>query len=179
MPIRKHEYYEGAALHILARGGLITRLRPRPPFIELNSNVLVLLKYSTKGRSPWGFSFTADEQDAVLSCPDTHRLFMGLVCGSDGVVALDSPSYRIIASQRTPTVWISCYRSHGEHYEISGPTGTLDKRIAPSAWSKILHEDSDQCNMSIRSLHFWLSKLGISRKSQISKKPQPKSPKNG
>jgi hypothetical protein len=51
--IRKQEFYEGAALHLLARTGGITSVRYEAPFFLVNQ-LSVLLKYSTRARSPWG-----------------------------------------------------------------------------------------------------------------------------
>lgn len=65
MAIKKQEFYEGAALHLLVRSGGIMSIRYEAPFFLLNDNVLIYLKYSTKGRSPWGFTFTTDEQIAL------------------------------------------------------------------------------------------------------------------
>jgi len=62
MAIKKQEFYEGAALHLLARTGGIMSIRYDAPFFLLNDQLLVILKYSTRGRSPWGFTFTRDEQ---------------------------------------------------------------------------------------------------------------------
>lgn len=62
MAIKKQEFYEGAALHLLVRSGRVTSIRYDSPLFLVNNQVLVLLKYSTKGRSPWGFTFTTDEQ---------------------------------------------------------------------------------------------------------------------
>jgi hypothetical protein len=55
MAIKKQEFYEGAALYLLARSGLVTGIRVEPPFFVLNNSVSVLLKYTTGKRSPWGF----------------------------------------------------------------------------------------------------------------------------
>jgi len=62
MAIKKQEFYEGAALHLLARNGGIAGIRYESPFFVLNDDPWVLLKYSTRGRSPWGFTFMPDEQ---------------------------------------------------------------------------------------------------------------------
>lgn len=56
MAIKKQEFYEGAALYLLARTGRIKSIRNQPPFFVLNDDLFVLLKYSTKSRSPWGFT---------------------------------------------------------------------------------------------------------------------------
>lgn len=138
MPIRKQEFYEGAALHILARSGAVTSLVVDPPFVRLNSAVAALLKYSTRGRSPWGFTFTPDEQSLLQSEAIERRTILGLVCGSDGVVGLEYSSFTQIASVRQVALRVSCFRLHGEHYEVSGPDGVLGRKVAPSAWSRIL-----------------------------------------
>jgi len=52
MAIQKQESYEGAALHLIARTGQITSIRYDPPFFLLNDRISVLLKCSTRGRSP-------------------------------------------------------------------------------------------------------------------------------
>lgn len=138
MGIKKQEFYEGAALHLLARSGLVTSLRYEPPFFEMNGHTTVLLKYSTKGRSPWGFTFMPDEQVALREKAGAKKLVIGMVCGSDGVASLDYTSYLGIAGIRDTALHISCYRNHGEHYEVSGPDGTLGRKIAPSIWQRIL-----------------------------------------
>jgi hypothetical protein len=72
MAIRKQEFYEGAALHLLARNGSIRSIRYNPPLFLVNDEVFLLLKYSTKGRSPWGFTFTTDEQRLLVrTCTHT------------------------------------------------------------------------------------------------------------
>lgn len=142
MGIKKQEFYEGAALHLLARSGLVTSLRYNPPFFEMNSNTLVLLKYSTKGRSPWGFTFMPEEQVALREKAGVGNTIIGLVCGSDGVACLDYTSYLGIAAIRDTALHISCYRNHGQHYEVSGPDGILGRKIAPSNWQKILKSEA-------------------------------------
>jgi hypothetical protein len=136
MSIKKQEFYEGAALHILVRGGGVERLQYDAPFFVVNGNTLIHLKYSTKNRSPWGFTFTADEQALLEDVASRSRIVIGLVCGSDGIAALDYDEYRRIANRRESAIHIASYRAHREHYEISGPDGTLERKIAPSDWQK-------------------------------------------
>jgi len=56
LAIKKQEFYEGAALHLLARSGRLSSVRYAAPFFLLNNELTVLLKYSTKGRSPWVYA---------------------------------------------------------------------------------------------------------------------------
>lgn len=138
MPFQKQEYYEGAALHVIVRAGAVDSIRYIDPFFVLNRQVSVLLKYTTRVRSPWGFTVTEDEQVALRKSAGVVRTVLSLVCGSDGVAVLPYESYLSIAGEKNGAVHIACYRDHGEHYEISGPAGVLPRKVAPSNWQKIL-----------------------------------------
>jgi hypothetical protein len=139
MAIKKQEFYEGAALHRLARRGDIPGIRYDAPFFVFDNRLLVLLKYSTRTRSPWGFTFMPDEQ-AVLSCRALERdpLVIAMVCGGDGIAAIGYDTYLTIAAPRATALRVSCGRLHGKHYSISGPDGSLSRKVAPSDWHQIL-----------------------------------------
>ncbi len=137
MAIKKQEFYEGAAIQLLARAGRIASIRYQAPFFLLNENLLVLLKYSTKSRSPWGFTFTIDEQGILQERAAQQQVVIGLICGADGVAALAFDAYLSIAAPRSSAIHISCYRQHNEHYEVNGPDGRLNKKVAPSNWQRI------------------------------------------
>lgn len=139
MAIKKQAFYEGAALYLLARTGDVRSIRYDAPFFLLNECLSVLLKYSTKIRSPWGFTFTSDEQLLLRNRGSECEIVLALVCGADGVAAITYDAYVKIASLRKSAIHISCYRQHGEHYEINGPDGILDGKVAPSVWQRILH----------------------------------------
>jgi hypothetical protein len=138
MGIKKQEFYEGAALHLLARSGRVTSIRYEAPFFLLNSHLSILLKYSTRGRSPWGFTFTPDEQAILKRAASKSKIVIGLVCGADGVAAFRYDEYLSVAALKGAAVHVSCYRRHGEHYEVNGPDGCLGRKVAPSDWRRIL-----------------------------------------
>jgi hypothetical protein len=138
MAIKKQEFYEGAALHLLARTGQIASIRYEAPFFLLNDRLLVLFKYSTKGRSPWGFTFTVDEQTLLQTKASQFNTTLGLICGADGVAAISYQSYLSVAAPRKSAIHIACYRLHGAHYEVSGPDGALERKVAPSSWQRVL-----------------------------------------
>src|SRR5258708_38543323 len=52
MALKKQEFYEGAALHLIARSGNVKSIRYEQPFFVLNERVSVLLKYSTRELAP-------------------------------------------------------------------------------------------------------------------------------
>jgi len=140
MGIKKQEFYEGAALHLLARTGAIASIRYEAPFFLLNGNLLVYLKYSARGRSPWSFTFMPDEQVLLRSKASRSRIVIGLICGADGVAAVNYDAYLSVAALRKSAIHVACYRRHGEHYEVNGPDGMLGKKIAPSNWRRILED---------------------------------------
>jgi hypothetical protein len=136
--IKKQEFYEGAALHLLARTGGLTSIRYEPPLFILNDRLSLHLKYSTKGRSPWGFTFTPDEQILLQVKAAASKIAIGLICGADGVATFTYDAYRSIATPRKSALRIACFRQYGKYYEVNGPDGTLNGKISPSNWLKIL-----------------------------------------
>ena len=79
-----------------------------------------------------------DEQTLLHDSEDRARIVLGLICGSDGVVALRCDDYRQLVPLRPVAIHIACYRKHGKHYEVSGPDGSLQRKIAPSEWRKLV-----------------------------------------
>jgi len=138
MSIKKQEFYEGAALHLLIRNGLVRNIRYNMPFFVINENLIVLLKYSTRVRSPWGFTFTADEQNNLQRRATESEVVIGLVCGADGVAALPFADFLKIAALRNSSIHIACYRNHWKQYDVRGPNGNLSWKVSPSNWQRIL-----------------------------------------
>jgi hypothetical protein len=138
MAIKKQEFYEGAALHaLLSRGGTL-RIKYEAPFFHVNECFLILLKYSARKRSPWGFTFSKSEMQAMSAV--TSRLEIGLICGADGVAALAFDNFSVIAGVSGATAHIACYRGYDQHYLIKGPEGAVDKKIPPSRWKALAEE---------------------------------------
>src|SRR5262245_59474486 len=93
MAIAKQEFYEGAALHqLLCSRGLLA-VRYEAPFFILDDAVACYLKYSTRARSPWGFTFAPEEHLSLLRRGRDSRTVIGLICGADGVAAVEHSAY--------------------------------------------------------------------------------------
>ena len=142
MAIAKQAFYEGAALYQLICATTHANIIYEMPFFRVNRRRTLYLKFTTKGRSPWGFSVSAEEQALLFEESTKTSLYLGLVCGADGVAALAYESFAEVASLRNASVHIACYRRHGEHYEINGPDGTLSRKVPPSSWQHILNNGS-------------------------------------
>lgn len=139
MGIQKQEFYEGAALHqLICRSNEIKGIVYASPFFVIDGSLQVYLKYSTGKRSPWGFTFTPDEQHLLQSSAQEVPLVIGLICGADGVAALPYEEYIKVAQVKNTALRVSCRRLHREHFEVGGPNGTLSRKVAPSDWSNLL-----------------------------------------
>ena len=138
MAFSKQAFYEGAALHSLIRTNVNVKVHYANPFYIVNDVVAVLFRYSTKNRSPWQFQFSILDHALLETESNKSKVVVGLICGADGIVALSYEKYAELKKSSDVSISISCYRNHGEHYEISGPNGVLDGKISPSTWQKIL-----------------------------------------
>lgn len=138
MGIQKQEFYEGAALHLLLRSGRQALLRYDHPFFIMEEKTCLYLKYSTKNRSPWGFSVNEQELQNLQRASNQYSVILGLVCGGDGVAAVTFEELQAIARDADETQHLSCYRKHKEHYEVNGPLGALSSKVPPSRWQRLL-----------------------------------------
>jgi hypothetical protein len=138
MAIRKQEFYEGAALHILVRASGPLTIRYEAPFFSFNNQLAVLIKYSTRSRSPWGFTFGAEEQVILERRATAAKTAIALICGADGVAALTYDEYASVAGLKNFAIHVGCSREHGEYYDITGPDRRLGRKIAPSNWGRII-----------------------------------------
>lgn len=135
MAIAKQEFYEGAAIHALVCSGGVRRIVYDHPFFVVNESVRCYVKYSTRVRSPWSFTFAPQEQKRLHLSPN---VMIAMVCGSDGVVAITSEEYSPIAAVRPVSIHLGCHREHRSYYEVVGPDGDLGRRISPSRWKRLL-----------------------------------------
>jgi hypothetical protein len=138
MGIQKQEFYEGAALHQIIRRANGTRITYAAPLFVVDDIVQLHLKYSTAIRSPWSFTFTPDEQAVLHGRASDMPLVIGLICGADGIATVSFDNFMKIAGQRKTAVRVACYRRHREHFEVSGPDGTIPGKIPPSSWQRLL-----------------------------------------
>lgn len=144
MAIKKQEFYEGAALCALVKQVGVCRVEYSEPFFVLNDNLWCYLKYCTKTRSPWAFSFSAEEQNLLGIAARKAKVVIGMVCAGDGIAALQYKAFASIASARQSAIHVGCARKHREHYQVSGPDGVLQMKIAPSDWQRIIERKNER-----------------------------------
>ncbi|MDR3643296.1 MAG: hypothetical protein P4L74_06765 [Candidatus Doudnabacteria bacterium] len=136
----KTEYYHGAAIVRLLENENCTSVKKQGlPGYVVNNEVFVFLKYSTKGRTPWGFSFDLEDLNRCLNALVSYRkVVVGLICGGDGVCALDWQEVNRLLDGKPGR--IAAGRKHNHSYSVWGSAGELKYKIPVNHWPLIAFE---------------------------------------
>ncbi|OGI68714.1 hypothetical protein A2738_00170 [Candidatus Nomurabacteria bacterium RIFCSPHIGHO2_01_FULL_42_15] len=137
--IDKLQYYHGAAIVALLENENFSVKKKGLLGYVVNEKVFVFLKYTTKARSPWRFSFDQEDIDRCLKMESEYStVILGLVCGGDGVCALTWKEARSLLS--TNPGWISVQRKHNKSYGVAGSISKLKGKVSVRRWSNIVSE---------------------------------------
>jgi hypothetical protein len=134
--IDKQEFYHGAAITRLLEDPRCERVRPHDFGYVVNEAVFVFLKYSTKGRSPWGFVFSSEEAQRLDGIPT--RVFTGLICGGDGICAVAWEDVKALLGATAGSGRIAVRRRFNEQYGVSGPAAELKGKVPVKAWPSLV-----------------------------------------
>jgi len=139
--IDKKEFYHGPPLLRLIEDRRFQKIRPKDGGYVVNGGQFVLIKYSTRGSSPWQFTFSDDEIDVLAGCSKSNlRAHIALVCGGDGICAESWVAIRRLLGGSTGA--ISCRRPFNKQYAVSGPLGGLTNKVPLNRWPEILFTDA-------------------------------------
>jgi hypothetical protein len=140
--IEKLEFYHGAALVRLIEDPRCETITKHTYGYRVNRSRIVGIKYSTKAQSPW--RFTVSEEDIARfkrAERDFANCVIAFVCGGDGVCAL-SRSVLLGLLGDAPG-WVSAKRGFAGCYAVSGPAGTLKKKVAINRWPAIVFDEQE------------------------------------
>lgn len=141
--IEKLEFYHGAALVRLIEDPRCGSVSKYECGYRVNDRCLVAIKYSTKARSPWGFSFSQDDIDRLqIMAKQFGDCLVALVCGGDGICALSWKELETLLASAPGG--ISAKRSFSGCYSVSGPAGTLRRKIPMNRWPNIVFDGEDK-----------------------------------
>jgi len=141
--IRDQELLHGAAVIRLLDAGVPVSIQHAPDIHASaylaeagDRRVALLLKLSTRKRSPWQFTFTEGEAAALAALAGTypeHERLLVLVCHTDGVCCL--PHDRLGAIMNDPKApagqAVSVARGEGRSYRVTGPARRKMTRTIP------------------------------------------------
>ena len=131
--IDKQEFYHGAALIRLLADNRCIRVCGRDFGYEVNDKVFIHFKYSTKVRSPWGFTFNDDEISKLDKMKETHeRIMVALICDGDGICALDW--YTIFELLGAKSGRLAIKRDFNKQYTIWGAADCLNHKVSNKEW---------------------------------------------
>ncbi|NJK28723.1 MAG: hypothetical protein HC851_09755 [Acaryochloris sp. RU_4_1] len=150
--ISDQEFLHGAAFLRLINLGqpiTVTHAPTIHPSIYIVSSLTkvsgILFKISTKSRSAWSFTFSAQEDTAISTLKSKHlgiEFFAALVCHRDGICCLSEDQLfavfdsdkSIFAGQR-----ISVSRKSCGSYHINGAKKVrMGKTVPQNAWPKLV-----------------------------------------
>lgn len=132
--IREIERYHGALLARLIRGGgadaVQCKVHPRFRSVYvLDQCVAIYVKYSTSRLSPWTFGFKAEHRREIEALSDKFgNVFVGLVCGFDGIACLTADEYLRLGASES----IRVARGPRQKYILSGGSQKKILRIGNS-----------------------------------------------
>ena len=138
--IKEVERYHGIALARLIRDGeAVHRIRRhssvRSAYV-LDEAVGLYVKYSTSRLSPWTFNFRVEHRNEMAELNvEVGALYVVLVCGKDGIVALDQGEVLQLLGERDDYVeWVRVDRTRNQKYGVSGSAGRLALKVADNAF---------------------------------------------
>lgn len=137
--ISQVELNHGVALARLCRWsssrGVLVRVfeNGRSAYV-LDERAGLYLKYSSKRMSPWAFSFSSEHQEEIALIANAFEsVFVGLICGTDGIACLDHSEYkRLLDDNVRPVEWVRATRHAREKYTLTGSDSVSSFKIADS-----------------------------------------------
>lgn len=141
--VDREDFYHGGALaRLLANGDSITLARCNTGYL-VNGTVFALVRYSKKTTTPWRFTLNRRDFDYLDNPPPgVNRSVLALVCGGDGVCALDWREARSLLGD--PTTWICATRMFNKQYSVAGPAGRRQKKVSYKDWISLVVVDGEQ-----------------------------------
>ena len=138
----KSAYYHGAAIVRLIDDERCRSIRKRGHLgYIVNDRTFLFLKYTTGARSPWGFTFDQEDVDRCAKMAEEYDdLYIGLICGGDGICALYW--HEVIILLGTTAGHISARRKHNHSYSLRGTEGTLTRKVPQNRWPSLLFENA-------------------------------------
>lgn len=104
----------------------------------VNDDTFLFIKYMTKERSPWRFTFDQEDIDRCVRMESEYRrVVFGFVCGSDGICTIGWAQACELLDMKPG--WIAAARKHNHSYSVWGANGELSARL-PSTSGPVVVE---------------------------------------
>ncbi len=142
--IDKFGYYHGAALVRLMDDERCRAVKKQGLLgYVVNDEIFVFLKYTTKARSPWGFTFDQEDVDRCSKMAQEFKsVVLGLVCGGDGICGLHWCEAKNLLGDKPGR--IATGRNHNQSYSVWGTAGEWKRKISLNRWPLLFFESDEQ-----------------------------------
>ena len=138
--IDKSDFYHGAAIiRLLEDERCVSVRKLKSHGYIVNESIFICLKYTTKGRSPWGF--IVDQQDVEYCgkmASEYKKIIFGFICDGDGICALSWDDVNLLLAGSSGR--IAARRKHNYSYSVNGPAGKLKRKIAIGYWPALVFD---------------------------------------
>jgi hypothetical protein len=137
-------YYGSALTHIVDQIGkaiLIEKVSMSPQgFYLLNKRAPLYIKFSRSRKGPWSFNFRRDHQIQYRQLVEAYGdCVTALVCGKDGIVALNDAQIRQILDDHLDEQEIVSVRRKLNHmYSVNGSNGELSQKVSRDSLMSLL-----------------------------------------
>ena len=137
--IAKKEFYHGAAIIRLLEDKRCQIVRKDDLGYIVNDKTFIFIKYTTKTRSPWTFSFSQGDVEQLNSRAISFKnIVIVLVCGGDGICAVSwCNACRLLGNNAG---WISTRRKFNGQYAVAGQADQLHGKVSLNQWPLLVFE---------------------------------------
>ena len=133
------DFYRGAAVLQLLRTPRCLEMRAVEDGFVVNHRVYFELKHCTSGKSRWSFHISdRDVERMIRYSQKPYAVFLGLVCGGDGVCALALTDVLVVVGSQGGR--IAAARPYSRSYAVSGSANGLKRKVPQSDWPRLLLE---------------------------------------
>jgi hypothetical protein len=138
--IDKQDFYHGAAVLKLIEDARCISIQKIGIGYRVNQLALAYVKYTTKTKSPWRFTFGLDELRVLNElATDYEEIVVALVCGGDGICAVTL--IELFELVDVDGGWISAKRPFRQQYAVSGSRRDLNRKISVQRWPSLIFEN--------------------------------------
>lgn len=129
-------YYGSALTHIVDQYGKAVSIEKLSVGVQgfylLNGKSPLYIKFSRSRKGPWAFNFRRDHQTEYQQLVKTYGdCITALVCGKDGIVALNDGQMRQILDQDfEEQESVSVRRKLNHMYSVKGSNGELSQKVS-------------------------------------------------
>ena len=138
----KSAYYHGAAVIPILEDIRCRSIRKLGTLgYVVNDDKFLFIKYTTRERPPWRFTFDREDIGRCLNMSGNYSLLvLGFVCGSDGVCAVDwSQGLELLGDKPG---WVAASRKHNHSYTVWGAKGELKRKVSLNRWPALIFDPS-------------------------------------